>query len=86
MIQPPKTDEKPRRVVVGQDPYAAYREKIREELAAACEKVGIPKLYQPGVVNSPDLSLAMFTLGVLEQVEELKKEMKKSKADLKKKK
>lgn len=63
MLQPKEVENK-RRVIHGQDPQAGYRESIRQELQKACDDLEIPKLYQPGIVNSPDFSLAMFCLGL----------------------
>ncbi len=67
MIQPPKPKES-RRVVFGRDPHAQYREDIRVELQKACTALDIPIMYQPGIINSPDIALAMFTLALFERV------------------
>ena len=79
MRQPP-TPKKSRVVVQGRgDQYAQYREDIRADIKEACVKLDIPIMYQPGVVNTPDLSLAMFTLAVYEQLVETNRELKKLK-------
>ena len=75
MLQPPQPKTK-RRIVIGQDPLAEYREEIREELKKACDELNIPSLYRPGIINSSDIALALFTLGVYEQLKDLRNAIK----------
>ena len=62
------TPKQNKQIIVGQTPSQVYMAQIRALLAEACEELGVPTLYVPGVVNSPDISLAMFTLALYEKL------------------